>query len=612
MKEEKKKTALVPDFYSRFREINGKHPLQDSVPDSFVDYQVRRRHGGKLVFFNFDLAKEMGLLPENHPEKMNPALEKEIMETFSLVIINEYDRMHNLHFPKKDIHPYPYMATRYLQLQHPNKQGKTSGDGRSIWNGHFVGGGKVWDISSCGTGATRLSPASNINNKFYKTGDPTISYGCGLSDIDEGLGSLFFSEVLHRNYVSTERVLGVIGFPGGVSINIRAYPNLLRPSHFLMHLKQGNLEALKRLTNYHLNRQERNKEWFNIPRNEKQRYQCFLEKITQVFARAAAQFEDEYVFCWMDWDGDNILMDGGIIDYGSVRQFGLFHHEYRYNDVDRYSTNILEQRLKARYIVQSFAQMVDYLIRGKKRPIGEFANGLAVKRFDQYFEHSKDINFLKRIGFSGPQGDFLRSKHLKLVRESRRLFSYFERAKSCRGTYKVSDGITSDAIFCMRDLLRSLPQLYLSRGIIHSPLSDEEFINLMKSSYAKKKDLRPCRSRSRNIQHFQKTYQEMVLLISEQQKKTWPKILLEITMRSSVINKYDRVTGNSILLIVDKVMKARPSLDSDTIFKILQQFANFQTFDPKIHPKKDAGADHRSKKYLQGLLRIVRDNREGL
>ena len=52
------------------------------------------------------------------------------------------------------------MATRYLQTQHHNKQGKTSGDGRSIWNGYVKSENLIFDISSRGTGATILSPGA--------------------------------------------------------------------------------------------------------------------------------------------------------------------------------------------------------------------------------------------------------------------------------------------------------------------------------------------------------------------------------------------------------------------------------------------------------------------
>src|SRR5690349_20683345 len=109
----------------------------------------------------------MGLIHKNHPNTLSQELANSILETFSIVIINEYDIIHKVKYPKNEIFPNKYMATRYLQLQHPNKQGKASGDGRSIWNGEFSANGVTWDISSCGTGATKLSPATEIKQKFF-------------------------------------------------------------------------------------------------------------------------------------------------------------------------------------------------------------------------------------------------------------------------------------------------------------------------------------------------------------------------------------------------------------------------------------------------------------
>ncbi|MBP5295947.1 MAG: hypothetical protein J6Y94_01295, partial [Bacteriovoracaceae bacterium] len=428
----------------------------------------------------------MGLIPAEHPEQLNPELEKVIMQTFSIVIVNEYDQQHNLVVPPADRRPYPYMATRYLQLQHPSRQGKTSGDGRSVWNGTVTSDdGVVWDVSSCGTGATCLSPAANINHKLYKTGDPSISYGCGLSDLDEGLEALFFSEVMHQNKIPTERLLAVISFPGSTSINVRAYPNLLRPSHFLRYLKQGNFLGLKRMADYYIARQVQNKVWPQV--KGRVAYDYLLARFARDFARASAIFEDEYIFCWIDWDGDNILMDGGIIDYGSVRQFGLFHHEYRYDDVQRYSTNILEQRQKARELVQNFAQLVDFLKTGKKKPLAKFKRHPALKLFDEEFEAGKDYNLLYRIGLEPAMIKVVLAKHKKLVHHLRPIFTHFERTVSQRGTYKVSDGITSDAVFSMRDLLRELPQMYMA--LDYQPLAAEDFLTLMRSSYARRDDL---------------------------------------------------------------------------------------------------------------------------
>ena len=325
-----------PRRYDRFRLINGTHDFQKAVPQGVVQYAVRLRTGGKLAYFNYDLAKEMGLIARDHPKKMNHKLSQTVLETFGIQIINEYDVFHHTPIPKKHIKPNKYMATRYLQLQHPDTTGHTSGDGRSIWNGQIAYRGTTWDVSSCGTGATCLSPATAIAKKFFQTGDPTANYGCGYSDMQEGMSAALMSEIFYRNGIATERTLAVIEYPKGLSINVRAGKNLLRPSHLFRYLKQGDLEGLRTAVNYYIDRQVSNGHWPKLS-SRKKSYAYLPEYIAKRFAQATARFESDYLFVWLDWDGDNIMMDGGIIDYGSVRQFGLYHHEYRYDDTDRYS-----------------------------------------------------------------------------------------------------------------------------------------------------------------------------------------------------------------------------------------------------------------------------------
>lgn len=607
MKNLKLKTKL-PAHFTKFDQINGKHPLQKSCPNSYISYQARKRRGGKVSFFNFDLAKQMGLIAEDTPSVMTQELEKKILETFSIVIINEYDILNKIQYPKEDILPNEYMATRYLQLQHPNKQGKTSGDGRSIWNGSVTHKGKTWDVSSCGTGATRLSPATHIKNKFFQTGDPTISYGCGYSEIDEGLGTLFFSEVLAKNNYQTERVLGIIEFAKGIAINIRAHENLIRPSHMFNHLKQNNYDDLKNIVNYYIDREIKNGRFKDVPTGENERYSYFLDKQVDIFSRLSANFEDDYIFCWLDWDGDNILMDGGIIDYGSVRQFGLFHHEYRYDDVQRYSTTIKEQKDKARYIVQNFIQIVDYLKNKTKKPLVDFKNHKKLLDFETTFENQKNINILRKIGFDEKNVNYLISNKLKDVSEFRKIFSYFERSKSNSGLQKVEDGINWNAIFCMRDILRELPQIYLHRDTLVSRL---EFIDILRSSYATDEDVAINDYRASKIDEFQNYYQSFVDSISKFNKVTKQEVLLNITMRSSVINKYDRVTGDSITLIVNKILKNRPKLDSNQLFSLMHEFSEYQNLDPDTK-RRSRDTKLEQTKIMKGMLKVVRTFREGI
>ena len=542
-----------PRRYDRFRLLNGIHDFQKAAPQGIVQYPVRLRKGGTLTYFNYDLAKEMGLITGDHPQKMNHTLSKTVLETFGIQIINEYDVMHNTPIPQRHIKPNKYMATRYLQLQHPDKTGHTSGDGRSIWNGQIAHRGTTWDVSSCGTGATCLSPATAIHKKFFKTGDPSVSYGCGYADLLDGLAAALLSEIFHRNGIATERTLAVIEYPPGGAIIVRAGTNLLRPSHLFRYLKQEDLGGLRAAVDYFIDRQVSNGHWPNYG-SRKKRYEYLAEYIARGFAEATARFESDYLFVWLDWDGDNILMDGGIIDYGSVRQFGLYHHEYRYDDADRWSTTIPEQKLKARYIVQTFIQLGDFLLNGRKKPIHTFRRHARLKLFDQAFEHTLYRHLLYKIGFNDSHREYLFNEQRSLLKNFKEVFSYFEKAKSKKGPHKTPDGRTWDAIYCMRDMLRELPLHLLEKDAFMTP---EEFMNTIASSYATKRDRTLNETKTRKIRDFQKLYRALVHQAAKQFKMTERKLLLELGMRSSIINQYDRITGESILWVTEKVLRER-------------------------------------------------------
>jgi hypothetical protein len=593
-------------FLNRIRKIDGSHPLKYAVPEACIEYPVRIRKGGKIAFFNYTLAKEMGLIPPDYPEVMDPLLEKTLLETFGLQIINEYDQKKGTRFNEADIKPNRYMATRYLQLQHPNKQGLTSGDGRSLWNGFTEYHGKTWDISSCGTGATRLSPACAIHKKNFRTGDPFVAYGCGRATLSEGLSAALMSEVFSRNGIPTERTLLLIDY-GRSSINVRAAQNLIRPSHMFRFLKQARREPLTKLVRYFQDRQMRNHG----------AVAGLADQMAEDFARATARFESEYIFCWLDWDGDNILASqAGIIDYGSVRQFGLFHKEYRYDDVDRFSTSLLEQKKKGRETVQAFCQLEDFLKTGKRKPFKRFEKAKSVRLFDKNFQFYKKQFLLEKIGLPMPLILKLigEKKTGRSLRKFENIVQYFEYRQSGRGSYLTSDGKTSDAVFSIRDIFRELPKLLMARQ--GQFLEDENFLAIAASSYARPRDLVLSQRLRKKIKEFQKRYIQILKSASELGRVSFDKILLEVLMRSSVQNRYERITGDGILCVTQAVLRTRKKMPLDRLMRNLQLFFRHQSpleFKKDHANRDDVLNDSMETQVLsQKLIRIVRENRDGI
>src|SRR5687767_8441327 len=365
-------------MYEKFKELDGTHPWRNLSPDGYVDYRARYRPQGRVLFFNFPLAKEMGLIADDHPSSINKDLEQVILDTFSLRIINEYDLEHGTKFPPDSVRPKPFMATRYLQTQHRNKQGKTSGDGRSIWNGYLRTSNLIFDISSRGTGATILSPGAQKSDGAVKTGDESYGYSSGLAELDEMLGSAVMSEIFYRQGIPTERCLAVIGFADGSAIGVRSAPNLIRPAHIFRYLKQGRHAELKASLDYFIKREVDNKSW-QITGDEPAKYDQALDYLARSYGKMAAVLEEEYIFNWLAWDGDNMLASGAILDYGSIRQFAAKHDKYRFKDVDRYSASLTEQRYWARLIVQTFAQAMAFIRSGEKQNLPTFKDAACLK-----------------------------------------------------------------------------------------------------------------------------------------------------------------------------------------------------------------------------------------
>src|SRR5690606_28656369 len=231
-----------------------------------------------------------------------------------------------------------------------------------------------------------------------------------------------------------------------------AAPNLIRPAHLFLFLKQNDLKSLKKGIDFFIQRQVKNKEWRIVP--GKNKYDQFMEYIVDSFAKFMARLDVDYIFAWLDWDGDNILANAGIIDYGSIRQFGVRHDQYRYDDVDRFSTTLNEQKIKARQLVQTFTQIADFIKSGKKKNIADYRDHKYVKNFDKMFTQYEHKQRLYNLGFQENDIDFLISNHMDLVEKFEHTFKYFESMKTQRKAEKVADGINRPAIFNMRDLMR--------------------------------------------------------------------------------------------------------------------------------------------------------------
>jgi uncharacterized protein YdiU (UPF0061 family) len=573
-----------------------------------------------VLYFNFPLARELGLVPAGHPARMNARLEAKILDTFSLQIVNEYDLAHPENLKGARIKPGAYMATRYLQLQHRDKCGRTSGDGRSIWNGSIESDGMRFDVSSRGTGATILSPGAQEANRPLATGETRFGYASGTADLDEMLGSAVMSEIFYREGIPTERCLTVIDYGDGSSVGVRTAPNLVRPAHLFRYLKMGRRDELRKTLGYFFERQERNGSW-KLPADASSRYARGLEHIGRSYGKLAAVMEEEYIFNWLSWDGDNVLADGSILDYGSIRQFAAKSNKYRYEDVDRYSTNLSEQRYWARLMVQAFAQAADFVIGGGKKRLREFRGAACLQAFDAAFRDERDRRLLWRMGFPDAHAGKLMEHAREDIAEFRRALAYFEDMKVAKGLEKLPDGITVRPLFLIRNLLRELPSFHASAAEgLEAEMDPERFCRIMAASYAEKRDLEMTPSRSAHVREFQDRYRRLVRAAlgrgaenrasegrSAEGKER--EALKEIAERSAVINMEHRLTGDGLIWIIGEILEVKDRLEWDELQDALDAFIDSQVRIPgrwKPIPEEDL----RSPRLKGRLLRKIQADLE--
>ena len=572
---------------------------------------ARLRPGGRVAWFNFPLAREMGLIPANHADRVTASLERKLVDTFALQIINEYDLAGGETFPAKVLKPGSYMATRYLQAQHKDRRGLHRGDGRAIWIGEIRSpAGVTYDVSARGTGATRLSPGARIAGVPIKTGDASYGYSCGRCDLDEMLGTVIMSEVFHRNGFPTERTLAVIDFPDGTAVGVRAAPNLLRPAHIFRYLKQNRRVETKAALDYFIARQVANGEWKLPERDERERYRRVLTYLARAYGRLAAICEEEYIFNWLSWDGDNLLAVGAILDYGSIRQFAAKHDKYRYDDVDRFSATLTEQRFWARYNLQVFAQAVDFVVNGRKRKLRSCRSHAVLQQFDEWFEREREFRTLWRVGFTPPQVDQLRTRGRREIADLRRALSFFEEVKVARGAEKVSDGVTHKPVFLIRNLLRELPAFYADEcaGKFGALMDPQRFYRTMAASYASRRDLRMTATRASRAANFQKCYQRLIAAAGP-----YESTLAAVRDRAAVINYQHRMTGNGIIDAVNKVMELRDGVERRDLQAAVDRFVESQVLIPgqwKPLGADDVVGDDNPSRLLRAIQSEVEEAKE--
>jgi hypothetical protein len=206
-----------------------------------------------------------------------------------------------------------------------------------------------------------------------------LGYSCGTAELDEMLNTVLMSEIFHRNGFATERTLAVIEFDDGTAIGVRAAPNLIRPAHIFRYLKQGRHAELKASLDYFLDRQAENASGISHRRARRARKRdCppFSRALAERYRRALTCIARVVRHARRRLRGRIHLQLAGVGRRQHAGQRGdprlrldppvrAKHDKYRYDDVDRFSSTLTEQRHWARELVKVFAQAMHFARTGR-------------------------------------------------------------------------------------------------------------------------------------------------------------------------------------------------------------------------------------------------------
>lgn len=301
----------------------GFHSFKSLGSGFYVDVQLKRVHGARLVLFNQDLAKEFNItLPEKSSE-----IESLVLDWFAWFKDDQKTR---------DEHPNPsetktFFATRY-QDSDDKSPGSALGDGRAVWAGAITNRSSnnrvhYLDVVIKGIGIT---PLAWLNH-------PKKSHRDGKTGLTEAVHEYIYSLAAIKNGIDAPSPLAVIELPFfRKSTNEKAalivrIGNHLRIAHYRYFASQP--RQLEKIFEYGLKRD------MGLPQDypvDEQDARNYLDLIVTNLANEAAVYYDLHAVHGAPTFG-NRTSSGGTIDLSTFVYLDAHHGEYRYMPGRTYS-----------------------------------------------------------------------------------------------------------------------------------------------------------------------------------------------------------------------------------------------------------------------------------
>jgi hypothetical protein len=189
--------------------------------------------------------------------------------------------------------------------------------------------------------------------------------------------------------------------------------------------------------------------------------------------------------------------------------------------------------------------------------------------------------------------------------------AWLEGARSSVGPVKVGDGVTWNAIYSARDVLRELPGRVFRAG---GPIGGDDLLALALSTYASEEDRRPTARRRRKAAELGRAWYGVIEAAARVRKVSVPLVLHEAAASSAVINRRDRITGDAAIHATTRLLRERRRLGPDGLWAVVRAFVARQTLDPALAGRASRGpalaADGR--RVLDALLGVAQRMRHGI
>ena len=104
------------------------------------------------------------------------------------------------------------------------------------------------------------------------------------------------------------------------------------------------------------------------------------------------------------------------------------------------------------------------------------------------------------------------------------------------------------------------------------PCEMDEILEIALSSYASREDRRPTPHRRRMALEFQQAWMALAEHAAAIVGQSVPLLLTEIAGRSTVINRYDRITGDAALYAAQRLIRHRKRLSSQNLHRVIERF----------------------------------------